>query len=34
MNGARVGRGSLIDANTLIPEGGEIPEGYVERAQR
>ncbi|MGH8737249.1 MAG: gamma carbonic anhydrase family protein, partial [Burkholderiales bacterium] len=28
-NGARVGKGSLIGANTLIPEGKEIPDGVL-----
>jgi carbonic anhydrase/acetyltransferase-like protein (isoleucine patch superfamily) len=29
MNGARIGRGSLVGANTLIPEGKEIPDGVL-----
>ena len=29
MNGARIGKGSLIGANTLITEGKEIPDGVL-----
>jgi carbonic anhydrase/acetyltransferase-like protein (isoleucine patch superfamily) len=29
MNGARIGRGTLIGANTLIAEGKEIPDGVL-----
>jgi len=29
MNGASIGKGSLVGANTLIAEGKEIPEGVL-----
>ena len=29
MNGARIGRSTLIGANTLIAEGKEIPDGVL-----
>jgi len=33
MNGAKVGKGCLIGANALIPEGKEIPDGSMAVGQ-